>query len=38
VIGKIEIIASIIKYFSNDSFICEEEEEESKQISTVLEF
>jgi hypothetical protein len=38
VIGKIEIIASIITYFSNGSFFGEEEEEESKQISTAWEF
>jgi hypothetical protein len=40
VIGKIEIIASIITHFSNGSFFCEEEEEESKlkQISTAWEF
>ncbi len=31
-IGKIEIIASIITYFSNGSLFGEEEEEESKQI------
>jgi hypothetical protein len=34
VIGKIEIIASIITYFSHGSFFCEEEEEERKQISS----
>jgi hypothetical protein len=38
VIGKIEIMTSIITYFSHGSFFCEEVVEERKQISTAWAF